>query len=334
MLVIPLFISHHGCPHQCLFCNQEKIAGRNTAAADGGRDIRLTVDSWLQRRRQVQEVQVAFYGGSFTCLPRQEQERLLAEVQPYLLDGRIQSVRLSTRPDCIDDAVCLFLRERGVMTVELGVQSLADMVLRRARRGHDSGQSRRSVKLLQEYGFTVGMQLMAGLPGETTVSFLAGIDEVVRLAPDFVRLYPCLVISGSDLAELYAKGIYKPLTLQRTIGLLTTAYARLIEAGIRVVRMGLQPTDELEKGLLAGPYHPSLGELVISRWWLRRLRSQLARLQPEEKLTVTISPRDQSALVGMRRYNMKRIAALGYEDRLTVRTDASRSRGTIHYAVS
>lgn len=334
MLVIPLFISHHGCPHQCLFCNQEKIAGANTAAGERSDQIRSTLDEWLPRRGSGEEVQVAFFGGSFTCLPRLEQERLLTRVRPYLQAGAVQSVRLSTRPDCIDAERCRFLLDHGVRTVELGVQSLSDTVLRRSRRGHDSAQSRRSIILLREHGFTVGVQLMAGLPGETTVSFLRGIDEVIRLAPDFVRLYPCLVISGSDLAALFAEGTYKPLTLLQTIGLLTTAFARLRDADIRVIRMGLQPTAELENGLIAGPYHPALGELVLSRWWLRQLRRRLAALQAEEKLTVTISPRDRSALVGMRKHNMKRIAALGYTNRLVICTDDTQSRGTIHYAVS
>jgi histone acetyltransferase (RNA polymerase elongator complex component) len=334
MLVIPLFISHYGCPHQCLFCNQEKIAGSNSGAAENFGDIERTIEQWLPRAKGNEEVQVAFYGGSFTCLPEPEQERLLAQVQKYRRRGQIHAVRLSTRPDCISSECCEFLRKQGVTTVELGVQSLSDTVLRASRRGHDSTESCRAVQLLHKLGFTVGVQLMVGLPGETTVSFLRGIATVALLAPSFVRLYPCLVIAGSELAEQYRRGLYHPLSLRRAVALVTLAYTRLTAAGIRVIRMGLQPTEELAQALLAGPFHPAFGELVVSRWWLHRLRSRLAALQPQESLAVTISPRDRSALVGMHKYNLNRLGELGFAKRLTITTDQTQRRGTIRYAVS
>ncbi|HSL40585.1 MAG TPA: radical SAM protein, partial [Desulforhopalus sp.] len=175
-LVIPIFIPHRGCPHACLFCNQEKIAGGDSTHEGG---VAATIDHWLARSREGQVAQVAFYGGSFTCLPRARQEELLAAVQPALRTGRVASIRLSTRPDCLDPELCRWLAGQGVRVVELGVQSLSDPVLDAAGRGHSAEQSCAAVALLRDAGLEVGLQLMPGLPGETCRSFLQTITQVI-----------------------------------------------------------------------------------------------------------------------------------------------------------
>lgn len=278
--------------------------------------------------------QVAFFGGSFTCLSRIRQEELLATVQPFLRSGLVGCIRLSTRPDCVDREVCSFLLSRGVRIVELGVQSLDDRVLQASRRGHDADDSRRAVALLQEAGLEVGVQLMPGLPLETTGSFLRTVREVVSLAPAFVRLYPVLVVKEAGLAELYRRGEYRPLSMNRAIALTSRAKEMLTEAAIRVVRIGLQPSGTLERELLAGPYHPAFGELVAGRIWLKRIRSLLASCPAHKRVTVRISPRDLSAVVGMKRANMQRLERLGMADRLELITDVNMKRGTLVYAVN
>lgn len=331
-LVIPIFISHAGCPHQCLFCNQEKISGckENTAVQI---DVAEIVELWLARSPLKTKVQVAFYGGSFTCLPKSEQVAMLAAVQPYLAAGKVDCIRLSTRPDCIDSEICRLLRDFRVGVVELGVQSFNNDVLLENRRGHDAEQCRAAFADLKAAGMEVGLQLMPGLPGETRRSFLRGIDEVVRLQPDFVRLYPVLVVKDSGLEERFQQNRYQPLSLNQAVALTARAYVKLQAAGIRIIRMGLQPSESLSDNYVAGPYHPAFGELVVSRLWLKRIRARLAQLAPTENLCLQISHRDHGAVVGMKKANLRRLAELGFSGRLIILPDKNMARGSIEYVV-
>jgi histone acetyltransferase (RNA polymerase elongator complex component) len=179
----------------------------------------------------------------------------------------------------------------------------------------------------------VGLQLMPGLPGESSGSFLRGIDEVIALKPDFVRLYPALVVRESGLEKLYHGDLYRPLSLGKAIALTARCYQKLIGAGIKVVRMGLQPSELLEKSVVAGPYHPAFGELVQSRLWLKRIRAQLGRLSAGQKLLIHVSHRDISAVVGMKKQNTRRLEELGFSGRFTILPDKNMARGNIHYAV-
>ncbi|MBU1565944.1 MAG: radical SAM protein [Proteobacteria bacterium] len=331
-LVIPLFIPHAGCPHHCLFCNQEKISG---CGGDEGQpvDVAATINLWLARSPLKKKVQVAFYGGSFTCLPVSEQMAMLAEVQPYLVAGKVDCIRLSTRPDCISPEICQLLRDFRVGVVELGVQSFNNDVLAENSRGHTAEHCRIAFAELKAVGMEVGLQLMPGLPGETTCSFLRGIDEVVRMKPDFVRLYPVLVVKESAPEERYRKNLYQPQSLNQAIALTARAYIKLQAAGIKVVRMGLQPSESLTQNFVAGPYHPAFGELVQSRLWLKRIRARLVQLAPEENLCLYISHRDHGAVVGVKRSNIRRLEQLGYSGRFTILPDKSMARGSIEYVV-
>ncbi len=333
-LVIPLFIPHRGCPHQCLFCNQNSITGAGQGNVLGGEDVARTLQTWLARSPGHSEVQAAFFGGSFTCLPKEEQEELLAAVQPFLDSGRVDHIRLSTRPDCISEEICRFLLANRVGIVELGVQSLDDQVLRAAKRGHTAADCRRAVALLKEAGLQIGVQLMPGLPGESTCSFLVGIREAISLAPAFVRLYPAVVLRHSQLGRDWQQGAYRPLSLNRAVALVTRAKMLFDAAGIPVVRMGLQPSLELEREVLAGPYHPAFGECVLSRLWFKEIRHQLAHLEPGRHLTLHVSQRDQSAIIGTKKINIRRLESLGYAGRFTLQADPHRERGTREYVVS
>jgi len=332
-LVIPLFIPHRGCPHLCLFCNQHSITAAGRAAADAAA-IGDTIRTWIRRSPGRDAVQAAFFGGSFTCLPLAEQQRLLQAVRPFVDSGAVDTIRLSTRPDCIDAEVCRFLRDHRVGIVELGVQSFDDQVLRAARRGHTAADSRRAVQLLQQAGMAVGIQLMPGLPGETHRSFIAGIRHTVALAPAFVRLYPAVVLRNTGLAAEWRAGRYRPLSLNQAVAKTARAKELLAAAGIRVIRMGLQPSPELAAEVVAGPYHPAFGECVQSRLWLTRLRRRLARLAAGQHLTIRICGRDRSAIVGHQKTNLRRLAALGYGGRFTLEEERRLARGSVEYVVS
>ena len=334
-LIIPFFIHHRGCPHRCVFCNQVGIAGPNLEeSGDPLTDLGRTIDSWLARSPQQEQVQVAFYGGSFTCLDEEVQAGLLHGVSPYIKSGRIQSIRLSTRPDCLTAEMADFLVATGVRTVEIGAQSMNDQVLQKAGRGHSAEDVVGAMHLLGARGMETGIQLMAGLPGETTRSFLDGVRTIIGLSPHLVRLYPTLVLEHTELAELYRRSSWRPLSLERAVSLIARARIMLADHPIKVIRMGLQPTEELEKQLIAGPYHPAFGALVNSHCWYQKIRPLLVRAGRDKTVRLTINDRDYSALAGQKRANLARLENLAYGAKLLVDIDESVNRGDYRYTIT
>ena len=264
MAILPIFIPHAGCPHQCVFCNQRTISGQKTAALPGAK---AQIQRWLQWLRPSKDNEAAFYGGSFTGLDMDLQKQLLALTDELLEQGIIGSVRLSTRPDYINAEVLSLLREHGVELVELGVQSLDDAVLQRAERGHTVEAVYTAHKLLKEYGFKTGIQLMVGMPGQDFASVQDTAARVAPLRPDIARIYPLLVIKDTPLAHSYEQGAFVPLSLEEAVEQSAYLYKTLTQAGIKVIRIGLQPDEELcaAGNIVAGPFHPAMGELVKSR---------------------------------------------------------------------
>ena len=282
MAIIPIFVPHAACPHRCVFCNQRTISGESETSPA---EVQHQIDTWLPRIRPSRDNEAAFYGGSFTGLPLTLQERLLAPAEALLEQEIIGSIRLSTRPDYIDAPRLDFLRRHHVRLVELGVQSLDDDVLRRAERGHTAAQVCQAMDLLKQCGFHTGIQLMVGLPGQTFASVQETAEEVCRLHPDIARIYPVLVIAGTVLADQYRQGRYEPLALEEAVEQAAWVYDKLENAGIRVIRTGLQPDAELVRpgNVLAGPFHPAMGELVKSRLYRQnaaRLLADAAVLPP------------------------------------------------------
>ncbi|NLX19625.1 MAG: radical SAM protein [Desulfobulbus sp.] len=329
-LIIPVFIPHEGCPHRCLFCNQYTISSSGRVLVTGSGVI-ATVRSWLGRMRPEQrgQVEIAFYGGSFTGLPAERQVELLAAVQPFLQQDVVQTIRLSTRPDYIDTDGLMLLRRYGVTTIELGVQSCDDEVLRQAGRGHTSADSVRASRLIQTQGFRLGWQLMPGLPGENFRSLRDTIEKTVSVHPDFVRIYPTLVLKGSGLARLYGQGTYRPLSLNQAVAVVSRMKKRFDDQGIGVVRMGLQSSADLEEALIAGPWHPAFGELVKARLMLRETRRLLTGIASSRPVELVINSRDQSIFRGPRSLNLRRLEELGLSTRFTLRPDPNQPRQTV-----
>ena len=278
--IVPIFIPHQGCPHRCVFCEQERITSRHgspVGSADVDAVIRTAITS--PRFDESDTAEVAFYGGTFTSLPGERMEALLGAVSPYLRRGLFDGVRVSTRPDAIDEERLVILKRHGVGMVELGCQSMDDRVLALSRRGHTAGDTVRAVGMLKDHGFKVGLQLMPGLPGDSPEGFRTTVTEVVALEPDAVRLYPALVLEGTELARLYREGGYLPLTLGRAVEMCMDACMRFEARGIPVIRIGLMSSPSLlETGqILAGPWHTAFGFLVRSGIHHRRLVPELVR---------------------------------------------------------
>ncbi|MBJ6750542.1 elongator complex protein 3 [Geomonas anaerohicana] len=321
-LLVPFFISHQGCPHRCVFCDQERVAGAAGSLPTAAQLLRRIEEYRLGA--PARRLEVAFYGGTFTALPRVDQERLLLPLQPLLRAGILQSVRLSTRPDAVDPDTACFLKQHGVSTVELGVQSLHAEVLELSGRGHGADEVERSVATLKEAGIAVGIQLMPGLPGDTPQRSLDSLQRALDLAPAFLRIYPTLVIDGTELARRYRDGSYQPLSLSEAVTLCKEMLAVAGQAGIPVIRFGLQPTSELDSPgvVLAGPYHPAFGQLVESELCFDRMCALLADVPAGKAVTFGAPAGRVSDLVGQRRSNLLRLATR-YGVTATVREDAA-----------
>lgn len=276
-LIIPVFVPHRGCPHDCVFCNQKSISGQMVAPTM--EEVRNTVLSYEKIAGNYESVEVAFYGGSFTGIPVEEQIAYLQEIAPFLKRGFVHSIRLSTRPDCIDRETLSRLWRYGVRTIELGAQSMDDAVLKCSGRGHLAADTANASRLIKEYGFVLGIQTMTGLPGASREKDLKTAEKVCAINPDFVRIYPTIVIQNTALAELYSTGGYIPPSLEDTVSLCARLFRRYKLDGIRVIRMGLQSSETIRDGgeILAGPYHPAFGELVRSRLVLEALFFELDR---------------------------------------------------------
>jgi histone acetyltransferase (RNA polymerase elongator complex component) len=291
-----------------VFCNQKSITGQTNPVAPSAISQKIT--EYLAINSSDKPVLVAFYGGSFTALPLETQQSYLTAVQPFIRAGQIAGIHLSTRPDCISIEILSLLKEYHVTTIELGVQSMDDAVLILSGRGHTATNTMNAVKLIRSRDFVLGLQLMPGLPGDSAERFMKTIDAVLELKPDFVRIYPSLVIKDTPLEDLYTSGRYLPLTLDDAVLLCREALERFELAGIDVIRIGLQPTEELEKPgtIIAGPYHPAFRQLVESSILLDKMRSALRASKVKSGVvTFRVNPKDVSAAIGQQRSNIKQL---------------------------
>lgn len=262
--IIPVFVPHLGCPNDCVFCNQHRISGSQKPA--GADDVKRAVEKGLERIGEASDVQLAFYGGSFTAIPVPQQLSLLEAAYEVLKDGRISSIRLSTRPDAIDEEILNRLHRYGVETIELGAQSLCDEVLRLSGRGHTAADVEKASVLVREHGFRLILQMMTGLPGDSFERSLETAEKIIALQPDGVRIYPTVVVKDTVLYDLWKAGLYCEHTVEDSVELCAELLPMFENARIPVIRLGLNPTDELSSGIAAaGAYHPALGEMVKAR---------------------------------------------------------------------
>lgn len=308
--IIPIFVPHWGCPHQCVFCNQKKITG--IACPMDAMQAKAIIDEALSWQTRAGEREVAFYGGSFTAIPTAKQRELLAVVTPLRRAGVIDGIRLSTRPDAIDSGVLNLLQEHMVTTIELGVQSMDDTVLEKANRGHTSADVVNAVSEIRKHSFQLGLQIMPGLPGEDYLSLIRTANAIRQLQPDFVRIYPTVVIADTPLANAYQKGLYQPLNLAEAVK--RTAFLKLLfeRAGISVIRMGLQATEEMNQSdtVLAGPYHPAFGELVEAELFRQMMVKALdGKMLLGKAVIIHHHPSDASKVRGQKKANISYLCA-------------------------
>lgn len=303
--IIPVFVPHYGCPNDCIFCNQRKITNQNYIK--DFEETRKSIVEYLNYfSNKNNETQIAFYGGSFTGLPMDVMKEFLSIGKGFIDQGVVNSLRLSTRPDYIDENILNILKSYGVSTIELGVQSLVDEVLVANQRNHLSDVVYSSSKLIKEFGFKLGLQQMLGLYKSDFERDLYTTDEFVKIGPDFVRVYPTLVIKDSYLEKLYLDGKYKPYSLDETIKLCKEIYCTFYKNGIDVIRIGLQPTDNitLGKDVVAGPFHPSIRQLTIQELYKDAMDEVLKNFS-EQDIDVYVNNEELNYLVGNKGANKK-----------------------------
>ena len=324
--IIPIFIPHYGCTHTCVFCNQQKITGRATPVT--APEITAIINEHVARITEKRHIEVAFYGGSFTALDLAIQCELLGPAYQALQSNQIHAIRLSTRPDCINETIVQNLITYGVSTIELGVQSLDNKVLQASTRGHSGADVVQAVALIKKMGLQCGIQLMPGLPGEDWISLITTAQGVVKLAPDFVRIYPTIVIAHTKLAEMFNEGSYTPLSISG--GVTRAGFLKILFAhhNIVVIRTGLQATEELGNSdvVLAGPYHPAFGELVDSYLFYLMLVHCIESLGLVKNSTFCIHhhPRDTSKLRGLRNSTIKKLQNIYNISNLTLNADGQK----------
>jgi len=305
-LIIPIFLSNLGCRECCLFCNQ-KAAAEGLPSPSSVRNFIEASLAQIPHDKKSRKKQIAFYGGSFTAIHRDDQVRYLREIQPFLASGLIDSIRISTRPDALDEETLSLLKEYGVKTIELGVQSMIGEVLLLANRGHSAKDTVGAVFRLKGGNFEVGLQLMIGLPGDTCNRFLQTIDQVMELKPDFVRIHPTLVLKGAPLEILWRNGEYFPLSLEEAVQWLKKGILRLENSSLSIARIGLQPTRELQRDFLAGPYHPAFRQLVESAIFFDMATSLLQDSQKNAHALFLCHPKEISNLRGQKNKNILRL---------------------------
>lgn len=301
--IIPVFIPHEGCPHDCVFCNQRRIAAPVSPAPE---DVREQVCTALHTAGAGAEL--AFYGGSFTALPMARQEAYLQAVS-----GLPITIRLSTRPDAIDEEVLSLLAHFPVKTIELGAQSMSDKVLFNSGRGHRAEDTRRASALIREAGFSLILQVMCGLPGDAD-TWTDTAHEIARLKPDGVRIYPVVVIRDTRLYELWKAGVYVPLTPEQGACAAADMLEVFLQRHIPVIRIGLNPTQELSSGgAVAGAYHPALGEMARAQVYLRRMLASAGPVRAG-KVTFYVNEKRISRALGIRKGNLEALRQMGYAD--------------------
>ena len=311
--IIPIFVPHLGCPNDCVFCNQRSISGKSKQVK--AEEVKNTIKEYLKTFKDKDAYkEVAFFGGSFTGIEEKTQNELLEAAYEFVQKGEIDSIRLSTRPDYIDKATLKRLKKYKVKTIELGVQSSNNYILKNAKRGHTFEDVKKASKLIRRYGFDLGHQMMVGLPESTKLDELNTAKDLAKLKPKIMRIYPVLVIKNTQLAKMYEAQEYIPVTLEQAIETCKELYYFFEKKHIQVIRMGLQNTDlitnpeKIESEVLAGPYHEAFGQLVESRIWYDSIVNKIKRFNVKVKtVEIELNPKDVNHVIGHKRENIEKL---------------------------
>lgn len=308
--IIPIFVPHLGCPNNCIFCNQKRISGQTKMVT--AKDVKETIEYYLKNFRDNNKyVEVAFFGGSFTAIDVNKQIELLEAVQEYISNKKVNSIRISTRPDCIDKEILKRMKKYHVKTIELGVQSTNNYILNRCKRGHTGEDVKKASKLIRMHGFVLGHQMMIGLPESTKQDEINTAKELIKLKPKIVRIYPVLVIKDTELADEYEKGEYTPLTVGQAVERCKDIVDLFNRNKINVIRIGLQNTEEItdpnakDSSVVAGPYHPAFRQLVEASMWYDSIVGEIKKVNAKvKKVKIIANELNVNNIIGHKKENI------------------------------
>lgn len=302
---IPIFIPELACPHQCVFCDQRKISGQEQIP--NIEEVQNKIKSYLETiPKKRSRVEIGFFGGSFTGIPIEQQEDYLKAAFDFIDERRVESIRISTRPDYINDEVLALLKKYGVRTIELGAQSMDEGVLIKSGRGHTVADVENASKMIKEAGFDLGLQMMIGLPGDTREKAMNTAKKIKELGASNTRIYPTLVIKGTQLERLHQIGDYIPMRMTEAILWVKDLYMYFEENNVNVIRIGLHPSVELsaDHSLVGGPYHPSFKELVMTEIWKEHL-FELIEFKPEQAIIIYVPHEQLNFAIGHKSENIE-----------------------------
>ncbi len=304
---IAIFVPHIGCPNMCSFCNQRHITGIHRAPRP--QDVIDAVNTAVSScGYNSSSTEIAFFGGSFTAINRNYMIDLLQAAYQFVKDGTVSGIRISTRPDAIDDEILLLLKQYGVTSIELGAQSLNDNVLTLNNRGHSSQDVINASNLIKKHGFSLGLQMMTGLYGDCDDFVIKTAEDIIKLKPDTVRIYPTIVLKNTDLAALYIDNKYKPQTLENAVELCARLLTMFEVENIKVIRLGLHSIEE--NSYIAGPWHPAFSELCFSKIYLNIAKKLLNQ---KGSYTLFVNPSAISKMIGQRKENINELKKIGFD---------------------
>ena len=337
--IIPIFVPHLGCPNDCTFCNQRKISGQMKNITEN--DVRDTIEEYLNNfRKKDAKVEVAFYGGSFTGIDSEIQEKLLKAAYDYIKEKKVHSIRISTRPDYIDKATLKRLKKYKVKTIELGVQSTNNYVLEKCKRGHTFEDVIKASKLIKRYGFILGHQMMIGLPESTEQDDINTAKDLIKLKPKIVRIYPVLVIKGTELENEYKKGEYEPLTVSQAVERCKELCYMFGKKKINIIRIGLQNTESIcsplkgESEVVAGPYHETFRQLVESSIYYDIIVEKIKTFNTKVKeVEIIVNPQDVNNVIGYRKENITKLKEM-YDVNVIIKQDIKHTKEKIDVKIS
>lgn len=318
--IIPIFIPHRGCKNECVFCNQKKISGQKCDVTENV--VRENIKSYLEMYKDnKRKKQIAFFGGSFTGLDVDEQVRFLNVANEFIDKGLVESIRISTRPDYITELILKILKQKNVKVIELGVQSMDDEVLLKSKRGHTSLDVVKASNLIKKYGFTLGHQVMVGLPNSTFEKEIETINKCIELKPDIVRIYPVYVLKESKLFDMYENKEYIPLSLDEAVKRASKMYEMCVKNNINVIRIGLQTTEEInsKNDDIKGPVCDNYKERVLSYIALNKVKEKLAKTKPNRNIILTSDSKQINYIVGNNKSNIKAYNSV-YSGKVSIKT--------------
>ena len=313
---VAIFIPFLGCPQKCSFCNQSDITGEKISqpTLEEVRDIIKNSVSYL--KENIYDSEIAFFGGSFTAIDRDYMINLLKTACTYVEKYNFKGIRISTRPDAINDEILDILKEHKVTAIELGTQSMDDEVLKLNNRGHTVEDTINAAKKIKQYDFSLGLQMMIGLYGDTKEKSIDSAKKIAELSPDTIRIYPCIVIKGTKLEELYNKKIFKPFSIETAVNICSELIPFFEEKNIKIIRVGLHSEQDLVNNIIVGPYHPAFKELCENEIYykiiLEKIKIKINDDENNNCLKIFVKQSEISKAIGQHKINLKRLNDLGY----------------------